>query len=375
MPRALSKKIFIGMSGGVDSSVASYLLQKEGYQVTGVFIKTWSPDWLPCTWKEERLDAMRVAVHLGIPLITLDGESEYKEKVAAYMIAEYKAGRTPNPDFFCNNFIKFGLFYNYALAHGADYVATGHYARIAQKVQPSRRLNLLCGVDPSKDQSYFVAGIKKQQLSKILFPIGHLQKNEVRDIARKAKLPVAEKKDSQGLCFIGPVQMDEFLAHYIQAREGNVLDEQGNIVGIHRGAEFITLGQRHGFTITDKSLSGQASYVSSKDISKNTIIIRRFPPARDLPKAWRAGNLLENKALLEIALSQVNWFMEPEEGKEYTCQNRYHQKHIRCKVTAQGSLVYVELLEPPKDPPTPGQICVIYDDDVIVGSGVIDVVG
>lgn len=346
------KRVFVGMSGGVDSSVSAYLLQKEGYEVTGVFIKTWSPDWMPCTWKEERLDAMRVAVHLGIPLITIDGEQEYKEKVADYMVSEYKAGRTPNPDFFCNNFIKFGLFYNYALSQGADYVATGHYARILTGVG-SWKLGV--GIDSSKDQSYFVAGIKKEQLAKILFPIGNLQKSEVRDIARKAKLPVAEKKDSQGLCFIGPVQMEEFLAHYIETKQGTVLNEQGKVIGTQNGAEFMTLGQRHGFTITDKALSGKIMYVSAKDTSQNSITVS------DLE-----SSTLYNKARLE--LSQANWFSELEENKEYTSQCRYHQKKIRCTIFENT----VELLESPSDPATPGQICVMYDSDIIVGSGVIE---
>ena len=356
-----AKKVFVGMSGGVDSSVSAYLLQKEGYDVTGVFIKTWSPDWMPCTWKEERLDAMRVAVHLGIPLITIDAEREYKEKVADYMVSEYKAGRTPNPDFFCNNFIKFGLFYNYAISEGADFVATGHYARVRGSASgPSfEKPSLLTAMDKSKDQSYFVSGIKKEQLKNILFPIGHLQKSEVREIAREAKLPVAEKKDSQGLCFIGPVQMEEFLAHYIQPKQGSVLSEEGKVIGFHSGSEFITLGQRHGFTITDKSLSGEACYVSAKDVAQNTIVIRRF-------------NLLENKARLE--LSQVNWFVEPEENKEYTCQCRYHQKKTLCWLKVESDSTSVELLDLPSDPPTPGQICVIYDGEMIVGSGVIDVV-
>ena len=352
------KKVFVGMSGGVDSSVSAYLLQGDGYEVTGVFIKTWSPDWLPCTWKEERLDALRVAVHLGIPLITIDGEKEYKEKVADYMINEYKIGRTPNPDFFCNNFIKFGLFYDYAISQGADFVATGHYARTRGSASGPgfEKPSLLMGSDPSKDQSYFLAGIKKEQLSKVLFPIGHLQKREVREIARKAKLPVAEKKDSQGLCFIGPVNMEAFLAHYIQPKEGNVLDSNGTVIGKHSGAEFVTLGQRHGFTITDKNLSGRTFFLCAKDIAQNTITVSEE----------RVG------VAKEVELSQVNWLAEPEENKEYTCQCRYHQKKVCCKVSTQGSLVYVELLEDPGDPPTPGQICVIYDGETIVGSGCID---
>ncbi|MFA6006125.1 MAG: tRNA 2-thiouridine(34) synthase MnmA [Candidatus Paceibacterota bacterium] len=354
------KKVYVGMSGGVDSSVSSYLLQKEGYEVTGVFIKTWSPDWMPCTWREERLDALRVAVHLGIPLITIDGEKEYKEKVADYMISEYKAGRTPNPDFFCNNFIKFGLFYDYAIANGADYVATGHYARIVESTKlpclPAGRKveseHVLCTAkDSGKDQSYFVAGIKKGQLSKILFPIGDLLKSKVREIARKAKLPVAEKKDSQGLCFLGPVNIEDFLSHYIPTKQGDVLDESGKVIGEHNGAEFITLGQRHGFKITDSGLAGRTFYINSKNLSDNTITVSEQ----------------QTGVRRNLTLSQTNWFIEPEEGREYACQCRYHQKALRCKVSGNN----VELLDTPADPPTPGQICVIYDGKKIIGSGVI----
>lgn len=348
------KRVFVGMSGGVDSSVAAFLLKKSGYAVTGVFIKTWSPEWMPCTWKEERLDALRVAVHLGIPLVTIDGEKEYKENVAEYMIHEYQTGRTPNPDFFCNNFIKFGLFYDYARAHGAEYVATGHYAQIKKSIrtESADSYELMRAADPKKDQSYFLGGIKKEQLSSIIFPIGHLKKTEVREIAHTAALPVAEKKDSQGLCFLGPINMEEFLSHYIETEEGPVLREDGSIIGKHQGAAYITLGQRHGFTITEKNALGKAWYVVSKDVRANSITVGEAPD--------RSGRL--------ITLSHINWLSTPDETREYLSECRYHQKAARCKI--QGDRV--ALLDTPGDPPTPGQICVLYDEDIIIGSGVIE---
>jgi tRNA-specific 2-thiouridylase len=214
----IKKRVFVGMSGGVDSSVSSALLKKAGFDVTGVFIKTWSPDFMECTWKDERLDAMRVCAKLDIPFITLDLEKEYKEKVADYMIEEYKKGRTPNPDVMCNKEIKFGAFFNWAMSRGADYVATGHYARTLKK--KSGEVMLSAGNDDNKDQSYFLWNIKKEHLDKTLFPVGHLEKSEVRKLAKKFNLPTATKKDSQGVCFLGKVDMKDFLEHYIRPKRG-----------------------------------------------------------------------------------------------------------------------------------------------------------
>ena len=202
------KTVFVGMSGGVDSSVSAALLKKQGFDVVGVFIKTWHPDFIKCNEEEERRDAMRVATHLNIPFLTFDFEDVYKKEVADYMISEYKAGRTPNPDVMCNKEVKFGAFLKKAISMGADFVATGHYAE-------NRKNNLVKGKDPAKDQSYFIWTLKQKQLSKILFPVGNLNKTEVRKLAKKFKLPVAEKKDSQGICFLGAVDLKDFLKHYI----------------------------------------------------------------------------------------------------------------------------------------------------------------
>ena len=263
-------KVFVGLSGGVDSAVSAALLKKDGYDVTGVFIKAWTPPGYPCAWKEDRRSAMRVAAILDIPFITLDLEKEYKKEVVDYIIAEYKIGRTPNPDMMCNKEIKFGHFLRFALKNGADYVATGHYAR-----NELRGVNyeLWEGKDKNKDQSYFLWALTQDQLGHILFPIGHLQKKEVRKLAEKFGLPQATRKDSQGLCFLGKVDMKEFLSRYMPQKRGDVLNEKGEVMGHHNGALFFTIGERHGFTITKKTESRVPLYVASKDVKKNTITV------------------------------------------------------------------------------------------------------
>src|SRR3989338_2608787 len=254
-----SPKVIAGLSGGVDSAVSAALLKRAGTEVVGAFIKTWTPEWLDrsCEWKSERRDAMRVAAHLDIPFVTIDLEKEYKESVVDYMISEYKLGRTPNPDVMCNKEIKFGAFLRKALELGADYIATGHYAQIEYlyiensllaprsigEVGKIVNCKLKIGVDPNKDQSYFLWTLTQEQLSKTIFPVGHLYKNEVRGLAKKFKLPVANKKDSQGICFLGHIDMKDFLSHYIKVECGNVLNLQGAKIGEHDGAVFYTLGQ------------------------------------------------------------------------------------------------------------------------------------
>jgi tRNA-specific 2-thiouridylase len=261
------KTVFVGLSGGVDSAVSTALLKEKGYEVIGVFIKTWHPEFISCNEEEERRDAMRIAAFLDIPFLTFDFEKEYKEGVADYMIKEYKMGQTPNPDVMCNKEIKFGAFMRKAIAMGADFVATGHYAVIEKSLKNSlsllhpaggtfRRHNfsdffLKKGSDMTKDQSYFLWTLKEEQLKKILFPVGHLKKTEVRKIADKFKLPVAKKKDSQGICFLGEVDLKDFLSHYIKPKKGKVKNENGEDIGYHNGVVFFTLGERHGFFIFD----------------------------------------------------------------------------------------------------------------------------
>lgn len=260
------KNVFVGLSGGVDSSVSALLLKQAGYNVTGVFIRGWQPDWIPCTWKTDRISAMRTAAHLEIPFITLDLEREYKEKVVSYLLAEYKKGNTPNPDMLCNREIKFGIFLNWAMRHGADFVATGHYAK-------NKDNNLLESNDKEKDQSYFLSQLTKNELEKIIFPIGHMQKSEVREIAREHNLPVATRKDSQGICFVGDLSMKDFLTKELNPVKGDVLDEGGKVIGTHDGAILYTIGERHGFTVTTNNENQKYMYVLSKDLDKNTITV------------------------------------------------------------------------------------------------------
>ena len=297
--RNKATKVFVGMSGGVDSSVSAALLKQAGYDVTGVFIKVWQPDWIECTWRDERHEAMRVAAHLGIPFVTLDLEKEYKEGVIDYMIAEYSAGRTPNPDVMCNREVKFGAFWKWAKSQGAEYVATGHYAQVKKLEIRNLELEeyeLLAGVDKNKDQSYFLWTLNQDDLKHILFPVGHLEKPEVRKLAKKFKLPNSDKKDSQGLCFIGKIDVKDFLAHYIKTEMGNVLNEKGEIIGTHNGALLLTIGERHGFTIDPKfkTAHDEAYYVVSKDVKNNTITVSNMRTLEEISKR-------------EILVSRVNW--------------------------------------------------------------------
>jgi tRNA-specific 2-thiouridylase len=280
------KIVFVGLSGGVDSAVSAAMLSQQGYEIVGVFIKTWHPEFLVCNEEEERMDAMRVAAYLNIPFLTFDFKDVYKKEVADYMIREYKAGRTPNPDVMCNKEVKFGAFLKKALSMGADFVATGHYAQnkkvtvvgIPQGGSPTTvTKQLVKGVDPSKDQSYFLWTLNQERLNKILFPIGDLKKTEVRRLARKFNIPVAEKKDSQGICFLGAVDLKAFLKHYIKSKKGKVLNEKGEIIGFHDGVVFHTLGERHGFTITKKNPTDGPYYVIAKDIKKNILIVSQVP--------------------------------------------------------------------------------------------------
>ncbi|MDO8604698.1 MAG: tRNA 2-thiouridine(34) synthase MnmA [bacterium] len=372
-PAGSKGRVYVGMSGGVDSSVSAALLQKAGYEVIGVFMKVWQPDFLPCTWREERLDAMRVSAHLGIPLLTWDFEKEYKEGVADYMIAEYKAGRTPNPDVMCNKEIKFGAFFRRAMKEGADYVATGHYAQVARgdrgRTQTKRgmsrkedmRYSMLKGVDDAKDQSYFLWTLGQEQLSKTLFPIGGFKKSQVRTLAKKFALPVAEKKDSQGLCFVGKLDMKDFLAHFIEGKEGNVINEKGETIGTHRGAFFYTLGERHGFEVTKKGTDDMPLYIVAKDLVANTITV-----------VHEVRGTLECESK-DITVSQANFGagFAPDTKKKYTAQVRYHGEHYKCKITTLTQSTFSLHLDKPAVFDA-GQSVVLYDGDQCLGGGVID---
>ncbi|MFC1731925.1 tRNA 2-thiouridine(34) synthase MnmA [candidate division KSB1 bacterium] len=373
------KTVFVGVSGGVDSSVSAALLKEEGYNVVGVFIKVWQPDFLPCEWEKERIDAIRVCVRLDIPFMTLDLEKEYKEEVADYMISEYKIGRTPNPDVMCNKYIKFGSFLSFAKENGADYIATGHYARIVEskklkvttlfplvrsslgnkkcpcgESKNGSEFKLLQGVDDNKDQTYFLWTLTQKELGSVLFPVGKYKKDKVRKLAKKYDLLTAEKKDSQGICFLGQVDLEEFLGHYLDLKEGEVLNTKGEAVGVHSGAEIYTMGQRHGFTIDEKDTEREPYYVVSKDIEKNTVTVSHEQNDKDFNKK-------------EISLEGVNWITSaPKEGKEYTARIRHRGELHPCTVSG-NSVSFKE----PQYGLAVGQSLVLFDEEECIGGGIV----
>lgn len=352
------QKVFVGVSGGVDSSVALALLQKEGYDVTGVFLKVWSPDFLPCEWRDERRSAMRVCATLGVPFLTLDCEKEYKEMVVDYMLSEYKAGRTPNPDVFCNKYVKFGVFLKKALEMGALAVATGHYAQVEKK---GELFLLKEAFDSDKDQSYFLSQLGQHELSHALFPIGHLKKSDVRKLARSFNLPTAEKKDSQGLCFIGKVDMKEFLKHYITVKPGDVLNEKGEKIGVHEGSELYTIGERHGFTITAKTDHDAPLFVVSKNVVQNTITVAPRVPL---------GEAVSSQG--EVKLEKVHWTSgkEIDLNKTYGVRFRYRQEKVESQIIKKDT-GYVIRPRKPQDDVASGQTAVVYDGDICVGAGIV----
>lgn len=346
------KTVFVGVSGGVDSSVSAALLKDQGYNVVGVFIRTWQPDFIECTWRDERRDAMRVCAHLDIPFLECDGEEAYKKGVAEYMISEYKLGRTPNPDVMCNREVKFGVFWNFAKSHGADFIATGHYAQNINN-------KLVKGNDESKDQSYFLWTLNSDDLEHTLFPIGHLPKTEVRKLALKYKLPTAVKKDSQGVCFLGPLDMKDFLSHYIEPKNGDVLNEKGEVIGSHDGAVFFTLGERHGFNITEKGTNDEPYYVISKDINKNTITVSQRSNYSG-PTPENNEYILINSNILKDSIDQ---------NIKYTAQIRYHGEFLDCFVSSVDK--NIKVIFDNSVLVSAGQSIVVYDGDVCLGGGIV----
>jgi tRNA-specific 2-thiouridylase len=339
------------MSGGVDSSVSAYLLKEAGYDVTGVFIKVWQPDFIECTSKEDRLDAMRVASHLDIPFVTLNLEKEYKEGVIDYMIKEYKEGRTPNPDVLCNREVKFGGFWKWAKENGADYIATGHYAR-------TNGSELFTAIDTSKDQTYFLWKLTSDDLEHVLFPIGHLLKTEVRSIAAEAGLPVATKKDSQGLCFIGTINIKEFLKEYIEEKEGDVLDESGEVIGTHSGSTFYTIGERHGFTVHSKSRESVPFYITHKDTLNNTLTVSKEKPSLTVDYSFKA-----------LSFSLVS----KEDLEDFEClgRGRYREALSGIRVQRGGEDVYRITKRDGELIPVSGQSLVFYHDTTCLGGAII----
>ena len=347
----LKKKVYVGMSGGVDSSVSAYLLKEAGYDVTGVFIKVWQPNYIECTWKEDRLDAMRVAATLEIPFLTLDLEKEYKEGVIDYMIEEYRRGRTPNPDVCCNREVKFGAFWKWAKENNADYIATGHYAVTDNK-------HLLLSQDEEKDQTYFLWKLTEDDLAHVLFPIEQLHKSEVRKIATKAHLPVATKKDSQGLCFIGTIDIKEFLKTEIKEKIGDVLNEQGKVIGTHEGVMFYTIGERHGFTITTEGISSKASFIIAKNIEKNTLTVSHHKPEIAIGDEF----FVEMVSFVNKSFS---------DKKECLARGRYRAPLAEIRLEKVSEIKYKVTKLSGELVPTSGQSLVFYDNEKCLGGGVI----
>lgn len=360
MEKGVHKKIVVGLSGGVDSSVSAALLQSAGYDCTGVFIKVWQPEFIKCTSKEDRLDAMRVSASFDMPFHTFDFEDVYKREVIDHMIREYTSGYTPNPDVMCNRYVKFGAFLEEARSMGADAVATGHYAQ--NIFNPQTKLHELhMGADPRKDQTYFLWTLTQNDLKDILFPVGHLKKAKVRSIADKLGLITAQKKDSQGLCFIGKLDLKEFLGQFVELKEGDVLDEEGNILGKHTGAILYTIGQRHGFTALARSRTSKPQYVVSKNIGKNTITVS----ARSSESVGTP-----DKGITKIPLKNVNWISGKPLGGEYNARFRHRQKLFPCKLVSLKEKTTVHLHEPRRAVPK-GQSFVLYDKTKCLGGGII----
>lgn len=393
------KRVVVGLSGGVDSSVAAYLLQQQGYEVIGLFMKNWHDDSVTisneCPWLEDSNDALLVAEKLGIPFQTVDLSEQYQEKIVDYMFREYEKGRTPNPDVLCNREIKFDVFMKIALSLGADYVATGHYCKKSEiEVNGETVYQLLAGADNNKDQSYFLCQLSQEQLAKSLFPIGELTKPEVREIAAEMELVTAEKKDSQGLCFIGKVRLPEFLQQKLQPKEGSIIQidkghsvynaqeqeklsakeslllasnkiryspEMGKVVGKHQGAHYFTIGQRKGLNVGGTT---DPLFIIATDVETNTIYTGL---SSQHPGLFRKG--------LYIEKSEVHWIrtdlaLENGGQMEVMARIRYRQPLQKATLHQFEDRMYVSF-EEPQSAITEGQFAAWYIDDELVGSGVI----
>ena len=388
------KTVVVGLSGGVDSSVAAYLLQKEGYNVIGIFMKNWHDDSVTisdeCPWIDDSQDALLVAQKLGIPFQTIDLSETYKNRIVDYMFAEYEAGRTPNPDVLCNREIKFDVFLKTAMDLGADFVATGHYCR--KGITDNGKFRLLAGKDNNKDQSYFLCQLSQEQLSKSLFPIGEMQKNEVRAIAKELDLITAEKKDSQGLCFIGKVKLPVFLQQQLQPKQGNVIElpadlpqlaeyqskinsgdyrflskpfifeeSMGQFKGKHQGAHYFTIGQRKGLGIGGTPLP---LFIVGTNTKTNTVYVGQGDNHPAL-----------NKQALFIKNNDVHWVrpdlaLNDGEKKEFLVRIRYRQELQKATLFKEKEGLYILFNELQKGI-SPGQFAAWYSDDELIGSGVI----
>lgn len=353
-------RIVVGMSGGVDSSVAALLLQRAGHEVTGMFMQNWEDDDSEsgCRADADRKDALAVCAKLGIPFRDTNFAAEYRERVFAHFLDEYRAGRTPNPDVLCNREIKFGSFLAAARAAGAEKIATGHYARV---IRTDGRWKLLRAADAGKDQTYFLHALDQHQLGAALFPLGDLRKADVRRLAGEARLPVAAKKDSTGICFIGERDFRAFLSNYLPAQPGELRTPLGSVVGEHAGAMFYTQGQRSGLHIGGRAeASGEAWYVVGKDVGANVVYVDQ----------GRDSTLLWSRAL---EASHAHWIAgaPPAAGFDCAAMTRYRQPPQACRVTVDGHRCSVEFAESQRAV-APGQSVVFYRDDECLGGAVID---
>jgi tRNA-specific 2-thiouridylase len=345
------KTVYVGLSGGVDSSVSALLLKQQGYNIVGVYMKNWSQDLpgMPCPWMDDYQDAKRIAVQLGIEFKMYDFEKQYRQKVVDYMLEEFKAGRTPNPDIMCNQEVKFKLFLNTALEDGADFVATGHYAK-------TKNGRLFMANDDNKDQTYFLCRVSKEALKKTIFPLGEYTKPQVREIAKKNNLITATKKESMGICFVGKVGIKEFLHQYVSSQPGNIIDQSGNNIGEHDGAIFYTIGQRHGLDVG----GGLPYYVVGKSMKKNEVYV-----TTDLQdeKLW------SNK----IKFTSAHWInVEPEKTQELVVRTRHRGKLIKVnKLSKTDNSNWVAQLNEEVRALTPGQSAAFYSEEECLGSGIV----
>jgi tRNA-specific 2-thiouridylase len=360
MKKSQSKKVFVGLSGGVDSSVAAALLVEQGYDVTGIYMKNWSKDLpgFPCPWKEDYQDAKRVAVKLGIPFLMFDFEKDYFDKVVEYMLDGFKAGITPNPDIMCNQEIKFKLFYETAREQGADFIATGHYARIAkvEVLKSEVESSLQKAVDDNKDQTYFLYRINQDAMEHTLFPLGDMTKPQVRAEAKKRGLVTANKKESMGICFVGKVGIKDFLSQYVTTKPGSIIDQNGVVIGEHDGAIFYTVGQRHGLDVG----GGLPYYVTGKDMKKNEVYVTNNI---DDSKLWSS----------EIKLTSVHWITSNQKSKpsKLSVRTRHRAKLVNCTLEQKENGDVILKLDEQIRALTPGQSAVLYDDEICLGGGII----
>ncbi len=362
------EKVVLGMSGGVDSSVAAWLLKQQGYEVIGLFMKNWEDDDDDeyCSTRQDWIDAASVADVVGVDIEAVNFASEYKDRVFAEFLREYEAGRTPNPDVLCNAEIKFKAFLDHAMALGADKIATGHYAGVRER---DGRFELLKAIDASKDQSYFLHRLNQAQLSRTLFPLGGLHKTEIRRIADELKLPNARKKDSTGICFIGERPFREFLNRYLSFKPGPMKTPDGEVVGEHVGLSFYTLGQRKGIGLggskkhRDTDGNHEAWYVARKDVASNTLYVVQ---GHDHP--WLLSETL--------AAGQVSWVAgEPPKDGPLSAKTRYRQPDMACVHHNAGADRFALQFPQAQWAVTPGQSAVLYDGEVCLGGGIIDTAG